>query len=63
MVGNAAPEPPPAIAVQVLEQVAKMRVGEVWLNPGTDSPEVLARADELGLNVIRACSLVAMGAR
>ncbi len=54
---------PPAIALQVLDQIAKRLVREVWLNPGTDSPEVLSRAEELGLNVIRACSLVAMGAR
>jgi predicted CoA-binding protein len=48
----------PAVALSVLDQVARREVGEVWLNPGTDAPEVVARAEALGLNAIRACSLV-----
>ena len=34
---------------------------EVWLNPGAESAEVLARAKELGLNAIPACSIVGYG--
>ena len=36
-------------------------VGEVWLNPGSESPELTARAEALGLNVIQACSILDIG--
>lgn len=52
---------PPHIGLQVLDQVARKDVGELWLNPGADAPEVVAKARALRLNVVRACSLVAMG--
>jgi predicted CoA-binding protein len=48
----------PSVALRVLEEIATRDVGEVWLNPGTDTPEVVARAEALGLNAIRACSLI-----
>ena len=48
----------PEILVELLDQVARKRPREVWLNPGTDSPEVVHRAEALGLPVIRACSLI-----
>jgi uncharacterized protein len=35
--------------------------GEVWFNPGSESPALLARARELGLNVVPACSIVDLG--
>jgi uncharacterized protein len=53
--------PAPA-GLAALEQVARKQVGELWLNPGADDPEVVARAEALGLNVIQACSLLAIGA-
>jgi hypothetical protein len=34
---------------------------ELWLNPGSDGPEAVAKAEELGLEPIIACSIVAMG--
>jgi uncharacterized protein len=52
---------PPRIGVQVLDQVARKKVGEVWLNPGSESPEILDRAAELGVNVIQACSILGVG--
>ena len=52
---------PPAIGLKVLDDIAKKKVGEVWFNPGADSPEVLARARELGLNAVAACAIVAIG--
>jgi predicted CoA-binding protein len=53
---------PPAVGLAVLEQVARKRVGEVWLNPGAESPELVARAEAMGLNVVQACSILAVGA-
>lgn len=52
---------PPAVAAQVLPAVAEVGCDELWLNPGADSPEVVALAERLGLNVIQACSLVGHG--
>jgi len=52
---------PPRHGVGVMEQLAKKGVPEVWLNPGADAPEVVARARELGLNTIQACSIIGIG--
>lgn len=49
---------PPAIGVKVMDEVAAKGCNELWLNPGSDAPEVLARARELGLEPIQACSIV-----
>jgi len=53
---------PPHIGQQVIEEVARKSVREVWLNPGAESPELIARAKELGLNVIAGCSILDIGA-
>jgi uncharacterized protein len=52
---------PTAVALRLLPEIARKAVKEVWFNPGADDPEVLAKARELGLNVIAACSIVAIG--
>jgi uncharacterized protein len=51
---------PPAILLDVLSDVADCGCGELWLNPGTDTPEVIAAAEELGLNAVIGCSLVGL---
>jgi len=53
----------PDQGVKVIEQLAQKRVPEIWLNPGADSPAVVARAREFGVHVIRACSILAIGER
>ena len=52
---------PPAIGMQMIEEIAALTVGEVWFNPGSESPELLAHAQALGLNVVQACSIVDLG--
>jgi uncharacterized protein len=52
---------PPKIGLELLDQVRRKSVDELWLNPGSESPEMLARAEELGINVIQACSIVGAG--
>jgi predicted CoA-binding protein len=52
---------PPALGLQVLPQLTAKPVRELWLNPGTESPELLAKATELGLKVVRGCSIVDIG--
>ena len=51
----------PEAGVQVMDELAKKGVGEVWLNPGADDDRVVDRARALGLNVIQACSIIAIG--
>lgn len=52
---------PPKIGLTVLPDIAAVAPGEVFLNPGSDAPEVIARATELGLQPIVACSIVDIG--
>ena len=51
----------PRVGEKVLDEVAKKGIGLVWLNPGADAPNVVARAKALGLNAVRACSIIAIG--
>lgn len=52
---------PPPVLLKLLPDIAAKGCDELWLNPGAESAEVLAEADRLGLNVIQACSIVAVG--
>jgi predicted CoA-binding protein len=51
---------PPPVLKKLLPEIAAKGCDELWLNPGTESDEVLAEANRLGLNVIQACSIVAL---
>jgi hypothetical protein len=52
---------PPEVGLQVLGDVASKPVGELWLNPGAESAELIERARALGLNVVTGCSIAAIG--
>src|SRR5262245_59733645 len=52
---------PPGIGIQLLEDIARKGVGELWLIPGSESDALVARARALGLNIIEACSVVGIG--
>ncbi len=52
---------PPAVVLKVLPEIAAKGCDELWLNPGAESPEVLAEAERLGLNVVQACSILGVG--
>jgi len=52
---------PPPVLLKVLPAIAAKGCDEFWLNPGTESDEVLIEAERLGLNVIQACSIVGVG--
>ncbi|MBS0265661.1 MAG: CoA-binding protein [Planctomycetes bacterium] len=52
---------PPDVVLTMLPEIQACHAREVWLNPGSDSPAVVARAEELGLELIRACSIVDVG--
>jgi predicted CoA-binding protein len=52
---------PPAIGLRTLPEIAKRGTDELWLNPGSESDELVEAAEIQGLNVIQACSIVAVG--
>jgi uncharacterized protein len=52
---------PPVIGLQALDEIAARGCVELWLNPGSDSPEVVEKARSLGLNVVQACSIRDVG--
>ena len=51
----------PAVLLKLLPDIAAKGCDELWLNPGTESGEVLAEARRLQLNVIQACSILGVG--
>ena len=52
---------PPHIGQQVIAEIAQKGIAEVWLNPGAESDELIARARALHIQPIVACSMVAIG--
>lgn len=52
---------PPAVLKRILPDIAVKGCDELWLNPGTESDEVLAEASRLELKVIQACSIIDLG--
>ena len=52
---------PPHLVLKLLPEIAAKGCDELWLNPGTESDEVMAEAERLGLNVIQACSIIGVG--
>jgi predicted CoA-binding protein len=52
---------PPESGLELLEEMIRFRPEEVWLNPGSESRELLKKAEELGLPVIQACSILGIG--
>jgi len=52
---------PPTILLAQLEEIAAKPCDELWFNPGSESAEVLERAQQLGLDPILACSIIDVG--
>lgn len=51
----------PEVGIDVMEDVAVKGIPMIWLNPGADAPEVVARARALGLSPRVACSIRGIG--
>ena len=51
----------PDVGLQVMDEIAKKKIPEVWLNPGADDDAVIERARALNIKPIVACSIVAIG--
>ena len=52
---------PPEIGLGLLDEVAAIQPGEVWFNPGSEDERLIARARDLGLRPILACSIIGAG--
>lgn len=55
---------PPKLGLEAVEELARRGdVRELWLNPGSESLELIERAKQLGFDPITACSIVDIGER
>lgn len=54
---------PPEVTLKLLPAIARKGPGALYLNPGSEDDAVIARASELGLKPILACSILAIGDR
>ena len=52
---------PPDVGEQVMDEIAKKGITEVWLNPGAESDRLIRHAQALHIEPIIACSIVAIG--
>jgi predicted CoA-binding protein len=52
---------PPAVGLKLLPAIAAKSPKELWLNPGSESDELIEAAADLHLRTVLACSIVAVG--
>jgi predicted CoA-binding protein len=52
---------PPAIGLKLLPAIAAKSPKELWLNPGSESDDLIEAAADLHLRTVLACSIVAVG--
>lgn len=52
----------PAQGIKLLPEIVAIRPKELYLNPGTASPELIAEAQRVGLNPVQGCSIIDIGA-
>ena len=52
---------PPPVLLSLLHSLAAVGIVELWLNPGTDTPEVISALQRLNIPFLQACSLVRLG--
>jgi hypothetical protein len=52
---------PPPVAAAALPVIAKVKPTELFINPGAESDELVAKAGGFGLEPILACSIIDLG--
>lgn len=54
---------PPPVTEKIVEEAGQLGIRHLWMQPGAESERAVARAKELGINVIGgdACILVVLG--
>lgn len=53
---------PPAVGIRLVQELSAKGIKKVFLNPGSESPELLHALADKGMEVIMACSIRAIGA-
>lgn len=51
----------PEVAMRLLPEFDQKGIPEIWINPGAESGELITEARRRKLNVIAACSIIAIG--
>ena len=51
----------PEVGRQLLAEFEQKQIPEIWINPGAESDDLVAEARRRHLNIIQACSIVAIG--
>lgn len=51
----------PAVGMKLLPAIAEKQPKEIWLNPGSESEDLIEAAADLHLRTVVACSIVALG--
>jgi predicted CoA-binding protein len=51
----------PDVGQQLLAEFEQKKIPDIWINPGAESDELVAEARRRRLNIIQACSIVAIG--
>ncbi|HEY1306260.1 MAG TPA: CoA-binding protein [Vicinamibacterales bacterium] len=51
----------PDVAMRLLPEFEKKQIGEIWINPGAESDDLLEEASRRKLNAIFACSIMGVG--
>ncbi len=52
----------PEIGIKIADEIIKKGIRKVYLNPGADSDEIYDKLKNAGIEVLRACSIRAIGA-
>jgi predicted CoA-binding protein len=52
---------PPAVGEKVMPEVARKKIPEVWLNPGSESDALIRLSRSLHVEPILACSILGIG--
>lgn len=51
----------PHVGLRLLPEFERKQIPEIWINPGAESETLLVEARRRKLNIITACSIVAIG--
>ncbi len=54
---------PPSVTERVIDEACRLGIGNVWMQPGSESEDAVRRARECGMNVVAGgpCILVKLG--
>ncbi len=53
---------PPEIGIKIIHDLVKKGIKTVYLNPGSESEEIISQLSENGIKVLQECSIRAIGA-